>query len=205
MKKYLNISRWWKKCLKEKNTIKIFGVGCGGINVINHLSKFGKSGFALVACDMDKTKLLYSNASTKLQLGIGGLGAGNNPEKAQIEAEKKIEVIRSLLGNNTDIVFIVVCFGGGCGTGVAPVIARESRKLGIKTIGVATIPFEFEGKKKFRQAIDGVSELTKNSDAVFLLNNQYLIRHHRGLSISEALEKVDNLMFKMIKKLVNSL
>ena len=205
MNKLFKILQWWRKHPKEKKGIKVIGVGCGGGNVVNHLHDFGSNGFTLAVCDMDMTTLKRSKAPMKFQLGIDGLGAGNNPNVGHLEAEKKIKDIRTLLESNTDIVFVVTCLGGGCGTGAAPVIACESRKLGIKTIGVATIPFDFEGKKKYEQALNGVRELAKNSDAIFLLNNQSIIRHHSDLSMAEAFANADKVMCEVIRELADSI
>ena len=205
MNKSFKISQWRRKHSGEKKSIKVIGVGCGGGNVVNHLHDFGSNEFSLAVCGMDRTALKCSKVPTTLQLGIDGLGAGNNPEVGQLEAEKKAKDIRILLENNTDIVFIVTCLGGGCGTGAAPVIARESRALGITTIGVASIPFDFEGNKRYEQALNGVRELTKNSDALFLLNNQSIIRHHRGLPMAEVFANADKMMCEVIEKLADSI
>ena len=205
MNKLFKISQWWRKHPKEKNSIKVIGVGCGGGNVVNHMHDLESNGFSLAVCDMDRTTLKRSKVPITLQLGIDGLGAGNNPNIGHLEAERKIKDIRTLLESNTGIVFVVTCLGGGCGTGAAPVIARESRKLGITTIGVATIPFGFEGKKKYEQALNGIRKFAKNSDALFLLNNQYIIRHHSDLSMAEAFANADKVMCEVIKKLADSI
>lgn len=203
MNKLSKIFRQWRKPQKKHPTIKIIGVGCGGGNVINHIHDLGNDGISLAVCDLDETTLKQSKASITLQLGHDGLGAGNNPELGHIEAEKKIEDIRTLLKDKTEITFIVTCLGGGCGTGVAPVIARESKKLGLTTVSVATIPFEFEGNHKYNQALHGIREITKHSDALFLLNNQYIIKHHSDLSMMEAFANADKLMCGIIKSIIN--
>ena len=195
--------QWWRKHPREKKGIKVIGVGCGGGNVVNHLHDFGSNEFSLAVCDMDRTTLKRSKVPITVQLGIDGLGAGNNPDMGYLEAEKKNKDIHTLLENDTDIVFVVTCLGGGCGTGAAPVIARESRKLGFTTIGVATIPFDFEGKKKYEQALNGVRELTRNSDALFLFNNQSIIKHHSDLSMAEAFADADKMMCEVIRKLAD--
>ena len=203
MNKLSKIFRQWRKPQKKHPTIKIIGVGCGGGNVINHIHDLGNDGISLAVCDLDETTLKQSKASITLQLGDDGLGAGNNPELGHIEAEKKIEDIRTLLKDKTEITFIVTCLGGGCGTGVAPVIARESKKLGLTTVSVATIPFKFEGNRKYTQALHGIREMTKHSDALFLLNNQYIIKHHSNLSIMEAFANADKLMGEIINSIIN--
>lgn len=153
---------------------------------------------------MDAEALKNAKASKKLLLGKVGYGTGNTPEIRCLEAERETESIRTLLGADTDLAFVVTCLGGGCGTGVAPVVARESKKSGITTIGVATIPFEFEGNNKKEQALDGVRELAKYSDALFILNNQYLSIHHKDLFVTEAFGLADKIMHDIIKKLVDS-
>lgn len=203
MNKLFKILQWWRRYSKKKKSIRVIGVGCGGGNIVNHLHDFGSHEFSLAVCDMDETTLKHSKVPITLQLGIDGLGAGNNPDVGHLEAEKKTKDIRTLLESNTSIVFVVTCLGGGCGTGAAPVIARESRKLGITTIGVATIPFDFEGKKKYEQALNGVRELTRNSDALFLFNNQSIIKHYSDLSMTEAFSNADKMMCEIIRKLAD--
>ena len=114
-----------------KPTVKIIGVGCGGNNIVNHISQSHLEGFSFIACDMDANVLEKSAAATTLQIGTDGLGSGNNPEKANIAAEE-------------------------CGTGAAPVIARESKKKSISTVALATLPFELEGERRFLQASEGI-------------------------------------------------
>lgn len=202
MNNLLKISQWWKKHSSKQPTIKVIGVGCGGGNIVNHMYDLGSNEISLVVCDMDRTTIEQSKVPIKLQLGHDGLGAGNNPKIGRKEAEKKIADIRTLLKNDTEMVFVVTCLGGGCGTGVTPSIARESKQLGITTIGVATIPFEFEGKHKYEQALDGIQELTKNCDAVFLLNNQYILKHHNNMSMMSAFANADKLMCEIIRNII---
>lgn len=187
------------------NKFNVIGVGCGGANIVNHMYAKESKDVSMAVCDMDASVIKNSKVVNKLQLGNDGLGAGNKLSVAQREAEKKIRAIRSLLDEKSKVIFIVTCLGGGCGTGAAPIIARESRNSGTITIGVATIPFEFEGNAKFMQALDGVHDLIRNTDAVFLLGNQYIIRHHPELPMNMAFAKADELMSSVIKSIIDCL
>ncbi|MBO7465104.1 MAG: hypothetical protein J6T56_04545, partial [Bacteroidales bacterium] len=135
-------------------------------------------------------------------LGSDGLGAGNNPAKAESEAEKKITEIRGLLADSPKVLFVVSCMGGGFGTGAAPVIARESRKMGITTVGIATMPFDFEGEPKREQAFAGVRNMSKQTDALFLFNNQFILRNYKYLTVNKAFSKADELMGGVTENLI---
>jgi len=184
-------------------TIKIIGVGCGGGNIVNHLSESKLNDVSLAVCDSDGSVVERTKANVALQLGTDGLGTGSNPAVGRAEAEKKVADIRALLRDKPQMTFVVSCFGGGCGTGVAPVIARESKSMGITTIGIATLPFEFEGKIRYECALDGIREMAKNTDAMFLLNNQYVFREHWELPMNEAFTKADELIGNVIKSIVS--
>ena len=183
--------------------VKIIGVGCGGGNIVNHLSESKLNDVSLAVCDLDSSVIERTKASTALQLGADGLGTGSNPDIGRAEAERKIADIRALLSDKPQLAFVVSCFGGGCGTGAAPVIARESKSMGITTIGIATLPFEFEGKLKYECALDGIREMAKNTDAMFLLNNQYVFRQHWELPMNEAFTTAEELIGNVIKSIVS--
>lgn len=184
--------------------IKIIGVGNGGINVINHLQTHGFKKDSLWACDMDGSVVERAVTTHCLLLGQDGLGSGNSSELARKEAKKRIGEIRSMIDKgHPEVAFVVACLGGGCGTGVSPIIAEESRKMGIKTIGVVTLPFEFEGSRKFNQATAGLAKLAKNTDAMFVLNNQYMLNHHSGASVITAFSKADELMRTVVCSIVD--
>lgn len=190
----------------DLSEIKIIGVGNGGTNVINHLQTHGVKEDSLCVCDMDAMVLKHSIAQHRLLLGQKGLGAGNNPELGYKESIKKIHEIRTLIEQpHPEVAFIVACLGGGCGTGASPVVAGECKSLGIKTIGVVTLPFEFEGEHKFHQAIAGLTELAKNTDAMFVLNNQYLLNHHQDLSMMDAFTRADALACVAIRSIMDDL
>ena len=186
-------------------TVKVIGVGCGGNNIVNHMSQSDLEGVSFVACDMDAKVLEKSAAATTLQFGTEGLGSGNSHKKAHIAAEENIDAIKKLLNDKPSLAFVVTCLGGGCGTGAAPVIARESKKMGITTIALATLPFELEGERRFSQASEGFQNLARNTDALFLLNNQYIKEQYCDLPINQAFAKADNLLMEVTKSLIRAM
>ena len=188
-----------------KSTVKVIGVGCGGNNIVNHISQSNLEGFSFVACDMDAKVLEKSAAATTLQLGKDGLGSGNSPEKARIAAEENLDEKKKLFDDKPSMTIVVTCLGGGCGTGVAPVIARESKKLGISTVALATLPFEWEGERRFSQASEGIQNLARNADTLFLLNNQYIKEQYCDLPINQAFAKADDLLAEVAKCLIRAM
>ena len=188
-----------------KPTVKVIGVGCGGNNIVNHLCQSNFESMSFVACDMDTKVLEKSAATTTVQLGKDSLGSGNKPEKARIAAEENIDAIKKLFDDKLSLAFVVTCLGGGCGTGAAPVIARESKKMGITTIALATLPFELEGERRFSQALEGIRTMARNTDAIFLLNNQYIKKQYSDLPINQAFEKADDLLAEIAKSLIHSM
>lgn len=195
-----------KKATSTTNpTVKVIGIGCGGNNIVNHISKSHLEGFSFVSCDMDTKVLEKSVATTTLQLGKDGLGSGNSPEKAHIAAEENTDAIKKLFDDRPSMTFVVTCLGGGCGTGTAPVIARESKKLGITTVAFATLPFELEGERRFSQASEGIQNLARNTDVLFLLNNQYIKEQYCDLPINQAFAKADDLLAEVAKCLIHAM
>jgi cell division protein FtsZ len=188
-----------------KPTVKVIGVGCGGNNIVNHISQSNFENMSFVACDMDAKMLEKSTAATKLQLGTDGLGSGNKPEKANFAAEENIDAIKKLFDDKPSLTFVVTCLGGGCGTGAAPVIARESKKMGITTVALATLPFELEGERRFTQAMEGIRNMARDTDALFLINNQYIKKQYSDLPINQAFEKSDDLLAEVAKSLIRSM
>lgn len=188
-----------------KLTVKVIGVGCGGNNIINHISQSNYENMSFVACDMDAKVLEKAATATTLQLGTDGLGSGNKPEKANFAAEENIDVIKKLFDVKPSLTFVVTCLGGGCGTGTAPVIARESKKMGITTVALATLPFELEGERRFSQALEGIRNMARDADALFLLNNQYIKKQYNNLPINQAFEKADDLLAEVAKSLIHSM
>ena len=188
-----------------KSTVKVIGIGCGGNNIVNNMSQSNLGGFSYVACDMDANVLEKSAAATTLQLGTDGLGSGNSPEKARIATEENTDAINKLFDDKPSLTFVVACLGGGCGTGAAPVIARESKKKGISAVALATLPFELEGERRFSQASEGIQNLARNTDALFLLNNQYIKEQYCDLPINQAFAKADDLLAEVAKSLIRAL
>ena len=193
------------KLSHRQSNIKIIGIGCGGNNVVNSLYANGINDVSLLACDCDASVLERSKADVKLQLGNDGLGTGGNPNVGKKNAEEKVANIRTLLGDGTDVAFVVSCLGGGCGTGVAPVVTREARQMGITTICVVTLPFEFEGTQRFEQSLDGVREMAKTADGIYLFNNQYIFRQHPNSTINESFAQADEMMCNFIRSTIESI
>ena len=177
---------------KNNTIIKVIGVGGGGGNAVNHMYNEGIHDVSFVLCNTDNQALCDSPVPVKLQLGKEGLGAGNRPERARKAAEESIEDIKHMLNDGTRMAFITAGMGGGTGTGAAPVIARVSKEMGILTVGIVTIPFRFEGRRKIDQALDGVEEMAKNVDALLVINNQRLLKIYPELSVLNAFGKADD-------------
>ena len=182
----------FESAVSEKSIIKVVGVGGGGGNAVNHMYREGIHDVSFVICNTDAQALNDSPVPVHLQLGKEGLGAGNRPEKARAAAEESIEDVRRMLDDGTKMAFITAGMGGGTGTGAAPVIARESKSMDILTVGIVTIPFKFEGTKKITQALDGVEEMSKNVDALLVINNERLRQIYSDLSVNEAFARADD-------------
>lgn len=178
---------------EQKTTyIKVIGVGGGGGNAVNHMYKEGIHDVSFALCNTDAQVLNDSPVPFHLQLGKEGLGAGNRPERGRKAAEETIEDIKDMLGDGTKMTFITAGMGGGTGTGAAPVIARVSKEMGILTVGIVTIPFKWEGTRKIDQALDGVEEMSKNVDALLVINNERLRDIYPELSVPDAFAKADD-------------
>ena len=177
---------------KENNIIKVIGVGGGGGNAVNHMYREGIHDVSFVLCNTDNQALHDSPVPVLLQLGEEGLGAGNKPERARQAAEESLDKIKAMLSDGTKMAFITAGMGGGTGTGAAPVIAEESKNMGILTVGIVTIPFRFEGKCKIDQALDGVEEMAKHVDALLVINNERLREIYPDLTVLDAFGKADD-------------
>jgi len=181
----------------HKSIIKVIGVGGGGSNAVNHMFNQGIRDVEFVVCNTDSQALKSSPVPNKLQIGMNltsGLGAGANPEKGKDAALESKEEIRDLLGNDTKMVFVTAGMGGGTGTGAAPVIARIAKEMDILTVGIVTSPFLFEGKKKVRQAEEGIRQLKENCDTVLVILNDKLREIYGNLTIGNAFAKADNVL-----------
>lgn len=173
--------------------IKVIGVGGGGGNAVNHMYNQGFRDVSFVVCNTDNQALQNSPVPLKIQLGAG-LGAGGNPEVARQAAEESIDRIKSVLKDNTKMVFITAGMGGGTGTGASPVVAQAAHELGILTVGIVTIPFAFEGGLKIRQALEGVAALSEHVDALLVINNEKLREIFADLELSNAFAKADDVL-----------
>ena len=172
--------------------IKVIGVGGGGGNAVNHMYKEGIHDVAFVVCNTDSKALEQSPVPTKLQLGHEGLGAGNRPQKAKEATEESLAEVQRMLDDGTKMVFITAGMGGGTGTGAAPLIAKVAKDMDILTVGIVTIPFRWEGDKKIDQALDGVEEISKNVDALLVINNERLSEIYSDLSLDDAFARADD-------------
>lgn len=175
--------------------IKVIGVGGGGGNAVNHMYREGIHDVSFALCNTDNQALNGSPVPVRVQLGAEttkGLGAGNKPDVAKRAAEESIDLIQDLLEDGTRMVFITAGMGGGTGTGAAPVVARVAKDSGILTVGIVTIPFVFEGKRKIIQALKGVEEIAQNVDALLVINNERLRDIYQDLTMINAFAKADD-------------
>ncbi len=182
--------------------IKVIGVGGGGSNAVNHMYQQGINGVDFVICNTDRQALDISPVPVKLQLGIGlteGLGAGSIPERGKDAAQENLDEIRQLLSTRTKMVFITAGMGGGTGTGAAPVIANIARELGILTVGIVTMPFLWEGRKRKHQAAGGIEEMRNAVDTLLVINNDRLRDLYGNLSLDNAFEHADNVLTTAVR------
>lgn len=181
----------------QSNVIKVIGVGGGGSNAINHMFKQGIKGVDFIVCNTDSQALQNSSVPNKIQLGVHlteGLGAGANPEVGQQSAIESIADIEKMLDTNTKMVFITAGMGGGTGTGAAPVIAQLAKERDILTVGIVTIPFQFEGKVRQDQALLGVEKLRKQVDSLIVINNNKLREVYGNLGFKAGFSKADEVL-----------
>lgn len=181
----------------QSSIIKVIGIGGGGTNAVNHMFNQGIKGVDFIVCNTDAQSLETSPVPTKVQLGANlteGRGAGAIPQQGRNAALENIDDIRSILEHNTKMLFVTAGMGGGTGTGAAPVIAAAARELGILTVGIVTIPFSFEGRKRLQQAEDGVRELRKEVDTLLVICNDKLRELYGDLSLSKAFGKADDIL-----------
>ena len=164
----------------QSNVIKVIGIGGGGSNAINHMFLQGIKGVDFVICNTDAQALQNSGVPNKIQLGVNlteGLGAGANPEIGEQAALESLEDIRRMLDTNTKMVFITAGMGGGTGTGAAPVIAKIAKEMDILTVGIVTMPFQFEGKIRNIQAQQGIEILRDHVDSLVVINNKSYVKY----------------------------
>ena len=188
--------------LIDSSIIKVIGVGGGGSNAVNHMYGQGITDVSFVVCNTDNQALAKSPIPMKIQLGESatkGLGAGGRPEMGCKAAEESFEKIQEILKDNTKMAFVTAGMGGGTGTGASPVVAKAAHDLGILTIGIVTIPFAFEGKKKIEQALKGVVTLSEHVDAILVINNEKLTEIYPDLELSNAFAKADDVLTNAAK------
>lgn len=181
----------------QSSIIKVLGVGGGGSNAVNHMYKQGIQGVDFIVCNTDAQVLEISPVPLKIQLGASlteGRGAGSIPQKGKNAAIESIDQIREILEKNTKMLFITAGMGGGTGTGAAPVIASVAKELGILTVGITTIPFAFEGRKRRLQAEEGIKELRKYVDTILIISNDKLRELYGNINYSKAFAQADNIL-----------
>ncbi len=190
--------------------IKVIGVGGGGGNAVNYMYGLGIEGVDFIVCNTDKKALHNSTVPTKIQLGPSltqGLGAGANPEIGMRACEESITEIENLLVNNTKMVFVTAGMGGGTGTGGAPIVAKVAKDLGILTVGIITTPFSYEGKRRMRQAEEGIAKMRENVDTILVISNDKLRHQFGNIPTSQAFCKADDILAtatKCITDVINS-
>lgn len=180
-----------------QSIIKVIGVGGGGGNAVNHMYEMGIKGVAFVVCNTDLQALEISPVPHKIQLGPSlteGRGAGSLPEIGKNAAVENIEEIREYLSKDTKMVFVTAGMGGGTGTGAAPVIAQVAKELGILTVGIVTVPFNFEGRKRRIQAEQGLEAMRNSVDTLLVINNERLREITGNLSITDAFSQADDIL-----------
>ena len=177
--------------------IKVIGVGGGGSNAVNHMYLQGIAGVDFIVCNTDCQALELSPVPYKIQLGPNlteGRGAGMIPDVGMNAAMENIQEIRELLSKDTKMVFVTAGMGGGTGTGAAPVIAQVAKDLGILTVGIVTVPFNFEGRKRRQQAEEGLERMRQNVDTLLIINNERLREFGKNMSLSEAFSHADDVL-----------
>jgi cell division protein FtsZ len=177
--------------------IKVIGVGGGGSNAVNHMFNQGIVGVDFIVCNTDRQALDISPVPHKIQLGPNlteGRGAGMIPEVGMNAAIENIEELREALSKNTKMVFVTAGMGGGTGTGAAPVIAQVAKDLGILTVGIVTIPFDFEGRKRRLQAEEGLEKMRQNVDTLLIINNEKLREFGKNMALTKAFAEADNIL-----------
>lgn len=186
-----------------KNIIKVIGVGGGGCNAVKNMYSEGIVNVSFAVCNTDSQSLSKSPVPVKIMLGKSGLGAGANPEVGRSEAQNTQEDIQRLLDDGTKMAFVTAGMGGGTGTGAAPVIAGIAKSMGILTVGIITIPFYFEKRKKIVKALQGVEEMRKNVDALLIVNNERLcdVYADSEITVKDAFKLADKVLSDATKSI----
>jgi len=191
------------KAPKDRSSIiKVIGVGGGGNNALQHMYERGIHGVDFIVLNTDAQALDEHSVSNKVQLGTRtteGLGAGADPEVGEKAAIESMDDIREALGHNTKMVFITAGMGGGTGTGAAPVVAQVAKELGILTVAIVTLPFDFEGKRRLEQAHTGLEKLRENVDSLIIINNDRLAEQYPDLDYEEAFSQANEVLTNAAK------
>lgn len=186
----------------KTNIIKVIGVGGGGSNAVNHMYELGIKDVDFIVCNTDSQALEVSSVPTKIQLGVtltGGRGAGSIPDVGRNAAIENIDEIKEYLSDNTNMVFITAGMGGGTGTGAGPVVAKIAKDMGILTVGIVTVPFSFEGKRRKEQAEAGIKEMRDSVDTLLIINNEKLRDMYGNLTIRNAYAQADQVLASAAK------
>lgn len=181
----------------QSSIIKVIGVGGGGSNAVNHMYESGIKGVDFIVCNTDSQALDISPVPIKVQLGESlteGRGAGSIPDVGRNAAIENLDDIKEILSHNTHMVFVTAGMGGGTGTGAAPVIAKAAKDMGVLTVGIVTIPFTFEGKKRMNQAAEGLREMRASVDTLLVITNDKLREIYGNLSLKNAFSQADNVL-----------
>ena len=193
---------------EQLSHIKVIGVGGGGSNAVNHMFRQGIKDVDFIVCNTDQQALDISPVPVKVQLGASltaGLGAGSRAEVGESAAIESIEEIKDFLGSKTKMVFITAGMGGGTGTGAAPIIAKAAIEMGILTVGIVTMPFSFEGKKRRRRADEGIKNMRDSVDTLLVINNDKLREMFGNLSLDNAFEEADNVLTTAAKGIAEAI
>ena len=194
MESYTNNELFKPLCEKPSNYIKVIGVGGGGGNAVNHMLEEGIQGVDFVLCNTDYQALLKSQIPTKIHLGKRELGAGNDPNVGREAALSSEDEISKVLDDHTKMLFVTAGMGGGTGTGAAPVVARIAKEKNLLTVGIVTLPFECEGRRRKQQAQAGIEELKKNVDTLIIISSDKLRDEYGNMKLTEAFKKADDVL-----------
>jgi cell division protein FtsZ len=186
----------------KSSIIKVLGIGGGGNNAVNHMYRLGIREVDFIVCNTDAQALHNSPVPVKVQIGESlteGRGAGNKPEVGRQAAIENLGDVMRSLGSNTKMVFLTAGMGGGTGTGAAPVIAKATREAGILTVAIVTMPFRFEGPKRYEQAVEGIRQLREYVDSLLVINNEKLREIYGDLKLSQAFARADDVLTRAAK------
>ncbi len=181
----------------QSSILKVIGVGGGGSNAVNYMHSLGLDGVDFVVCNTDSQALALSPVANKIQLGphlTQGLGAGANPEIGKQASEESLDDISKILKVNTRMAFITAGMGGGTGTGGAPVVSKICKELGILTVGIVTLPFTYEGRKRMKQAEEGIARMREYVDTILVISNDKLRQQFGNLPFTQAFAKADDIL-----------